>query len=292
MNFNADEIKLKAYAKINLSLYITGTRQDGYHLLDSVFLPVSIYDEITVKKSVTGISIKCGKNIPADKRNTAYKAAKLVMEAAGTGGAEIKIRKNIPIMAGLGGGSADAAAVLIGMNELYKLDMNKEKLAGIGLEIGADVPFFLGTVAARVRGIGEMVTPLEINKPIHMVIIKPEADLSTADVYRKYDEISNGGTGDCGKLIAALDANDLSGAAGLLHNDLQPAAELLCPDIKEAAEFLWSNGAFAAMMTGSGSCVFGIYDSESAARAAAGRYSGCGKAYAARSVNRPVIKVV
>ena len=292
MNFARDKIKLKAYAKINLALYITGIRRDGYHLLDSVFVPVGIYDEITIKKAGSGINIKCGKDIPPDERNTACKAAKLIAEAADINGVDIEIKKNIPVMAGLGGGSADAAAVLIGINELYGLDMDRETLAGMGLEIGADVPFFLGEGASRVRGIGEIAAPVEMKNPIHMVIIKPEASLLTAEVYKKYDETAQDKAGDCDRLVESLKGNDLSRIAALLHNDLQAVAEILCPAISASAVFLKSNGAFGAIMTGSGSCVLGIFASESHARGAVENYRGNGKAYAARSVKRPVSEII
>ena len=292
MDFKKNKIKLQAYAKINLSLYITGKREDGYHLLDSVFSLIDIYDKIIIKKGFSGINIKCDKNIPADESNTAYKAAKLVMEKADIDGVDIKIKKNIPVMAGLGGGSSDAAAVLVGMNELYNLNLDKKTLAEMGLKIGADVPFFLGEGAARVQGIGEKIKPIMFNKSTDLVIVMPDKALSTAEVYKKHDEIYKNTTGDCGRLIARLKKNDFSKVFSLLHNDLQKAAELLCPDISASVGFLQSNGAEAAIMTGSGSCVFGIFNNRREARTAVKRYFGNGKAYTAQSVQRPIKQVL
>ena len=288
MKMDKDKIKLTAYAKINLALYITGLRADGYHLLDSVFVPVGIYDEVTVKKANSGIKLSCDAGIPLDGRNTAYKAAEILMRNRGIPGADIAIKKNIPSMAGLGGASSDAAAVIIGLNELYHLDMNEKELAETGLEVGADVPFFLGAGAARVRGIGEKISLVMMGAELDLVIIKPDGALSTPEVYKAYDEMRGHHGGSCSRLAEALESGSIAQIAGLIENSLQAAAAKIYPGITEPIGFLEKNGALVASMTGSGSCVFGIFESGEAARDAAAKYAGGGKAYAVKTVGRPV----
>jgi len=283
-----NEIKLKAYAKINLCLYITGVRKDGYHLLDSVFVPISIYDEITIRKNTSGININCEADIPIDERNTAYKAAKLIMEDADIDGVDIEIKKNIPTMAGLGGGSADAVAVLKGMNILFDLNIEDKKLSEMGLCIGADVPFFLGKGAARVQGIGEILTSIKIKEDLNLVIVKPQKALSTIDVYKKYDEMAYKTNGNSIELIQALGKGDLYGICQRLKNDLEQAAIELCPEVKSSINLLKKNGAVDALMTGSGSCVFGIFESKSMAEKAVKKLSAETKAHLAHSISCPV----
>ncbi len=283
MNSKMDEIKIKAYAKINLSLYITGIRDDGYHLLDSVFVPISLYDEITIKKEGSGISVKCDQDIPTDQRNTAFKAASLIMEKANIGGVAIEINKNIPVMAGLGGGSADAAAVLYGMNSLFDINIKDEMLKELGLQIGADVPFFLSEGAARVQGIGEIITPIKISNPLDLILIKPKQSLSTKEVYKKYDETYGEHSGSCEELSFTLEKKGLKDISKFLKNDLQKAAVKLCPEVQNAIDFLKERGALGALMTGSGSCVFGIFKDEDMAKKTASQYTEEGRAYVAKT---------
>ena len=191
-------------------------------------------------------------------------------------------------MAGLGGGSSDAAAVLIGINELFELNIPSETLAEIGLIIGADVPFFLGKGAARVCGIGEELSSVEIKDTIYLALVKPEKSLSTVDVYKKYDELKNVSGEGSQELIAALKLGDMDAIASSLKNDLEAAAGSMCHEVTEAIEYLVEHGAAAAQMTGSGSCVFGVFRSSETARKAASDYNLNGKAYYAQSVKNPV----
>ncbi len=282
-----NNVALKAYAKINLSLYVTGVRDDGYHLIDSVFVPVNIYDRIEVEKAEE-ISIHSSDDIPLDENNTAYKAAQLFMEKYGTKGARITIKKGIPSMAGLGGGSSDAAAVLIAMNELYGTESVSGELLELGEKVGADVPFFLGSGAARVEGIGEKIKPIDMDIKLWLVLIKPYESLSTANVYMKYNFNLNEERGNSDKLVRALENGDLNGICSNLNNDLERPATLICSEVKESLDFLMENEAMAAGMTGSGSCVFGIFANADMARNAMLNYYGGGTVYLAISKRRTV----
>ncbi len=284
---NKNQITLKAYAKINLSLHIKGTRDDGYHLLDSVFVPINIYDEIVVKKAET-ITLQSNADIPLDENNTAYKAASVFAKEYNTGAARIEINKRIPTMAGLGGGSADAAAVLMAMNEIYGVGASAKELAKLGESIGADVPFFLSEGASRVQGIGNMVEPIDMNIKLHMLILKPYESLNTKVVYNKYDFYPTKESGDSEKLIQALEKGNLRDVCNNVQNDLEKPAISICSEIRECLHFLDENEAVASGMTGSGSCVFGIFANANAARDAMLNYYGAGKSFIAFSKRRAI----
>lgn len=284
-----DSIKIAAYAKVNLALYIIGLRQDGYHLLDSVMMPIDLYDIITIKKSGSGINIMCDEDIPTDATNTSYKAAQFIIdEYTDIEGVDINIEKNIPSMAGLGGGSADAAATLIGMDVLFNLPKNHQKLLEMAAKIGADVPFFMGDGTSRVQGIGEVLTPISYTQKMHMCLIKPNVSLSTPVVYKKYDQMQRGYNGDCDALIHELQFGDAQSISGHLRNDLQMPAVDIHPVLNNDIAYLKNNGALNAMMTGSGSCVFGIFSDKETAVKAANNYKGNGKSYYASSTPNPI----
>ena len=201
---------LKAYAKINLTLDICGKREDGYHIIDSVFQSVGIFDVIEVKKD-NKISVLC--EGAQGENNIAFTAAKEFFGFTGIkGGADVKITKNIPMVAGLGGGSADAAAVIIALNKIYGTALTKNQMTEIAVKCGADVPFFLYGGTARVRGIGEIVTPLQFIGDFYALTVKSGDKKSTADMYKKLDNMPalNGVTDEfikllsCGEKTAAL----------------------------------------------------------------------------------------
>ena len=176
---------IKANAKINLTLDIIGRRADGYHLIDSVFQSIGLFDTVTVEKSKK-ISVLCAGI--GEKENIAFKAAAEFFKYTGiTGGTDIKIDKNIPVRAGLGGGSADAAAVIIALNGIYNTALSKGEMAKIALKCGADVPFFIYGGTARVGGVGERVEPLSYAGGYYAVLIKAGEKQSTADMYNRLD---------------------------------------------------------------------------------------------------------
>ena len=229
---------MKAYAKLNLSLKIVGRREDGYHLLRSEMVKIDLCDEVGVSLSASDeptVELTCSdKSLPCDRKNTAVKAAYGYMEASGIScRAEIDIRKNIPSGAGLGGASADAAAVLKAMEEKYSA-LGREKLTALAARIGADVPFALYGLHADVGGIGEKLRELE-SVGLAMVLCKPERSLSTAAVFARYD----------------LDP------CRWQDNDLYPAALSLCPELDEISRAMESLG-LKARMSGSGSTMFAL----------------------------------
>lgn len=245
-------MKIKANAKINFSLSVCGKREDGYHLIDTVMHSVSLYDTVFIEKA-DEISVNCG-DMPQEE-NIAYKAAKLFFETTkSVGGANIKIEKQIPLSAGLGGGSADAAAVLLGLNKFYNMNLSYETLCEMAVKLGADVPFFIKGGCMRSEGIGEILTPATpLNKG---VILLAKADLkpSTAEMYRRLDE-NKTVLANTEAVLKAIEENDLIKLSKNLYN----AFETVWPQSKVKAELLKTD-AVAVALTGSGPTWFAIFD--------------------------------
>lgn len=247
-------MKLYAYAKLNLALKIIGQRPDGYHELDMVMQRISLHDEVSVDKS-EGITVRCDTHLPPD--NTLFKAATLFFETTGIrGGADLFVQKNIPEQAGMGGGSSDGATVLMALNELYAAGLTKVELIELGKKIGADVPFFIEGGCARAQGTGDILTPLRNNMDCVYLLAKPAAGVGTKDAYSMYHQCAKQDI-DINRTIKAIQDGDIAAYAMAAGNDLAPAALRLCPDILRIQNEM-SNAA-AALVTGSGSCVFGIY---------------------------------
>ena len=274
-------IQERAYAKINLTLGVTGKRADGYHTLDSLMLTTSLADEVTVTRSREVIVTATGMLLPY--RNTLRAAAERCRALTGRG-ARIHVYKHIPAEAGLGGGSADAAAVLRAMQRLYG-EVEERDLYDIALRVGADVPFCLKDGLCRARGIGELHEPLPLGAPLHLVIAKPAAGVSTGALFsaltlpRPQPETA--------RAMQALASGDAQALAKLLYNALEPSAVALVPQIGRLIDELLHLGALGARMTGSGSAVFGLFASEEAAARAATvirSHADCAFAAAVRSV--------
>ena len=261
---------VQAFAKINWSLDITGVREDGYHLMDMLMQPVSLADEITLKPSDT-ISITTGGYPPsrADETNLAWRAASALKAYTGCPkGVSIHVQKSIPIGAGMGGGSSDAAGVLYGLNRLWKTGLSAEVLEQIGLSLGADVPFALRGGLSRTRGIGEILENFENKYNYWLVVIQPCAGLSTAKVFSLWKEETPSSRPDTDAALSALETGDFSFLCGSIGNVLQPVASRLRPEIEKACDALLREGASAARMTGSGSAVFGVFRNAAAAEKA------------------------
>ena len=263
-------VTASAWAKINLTLSITGKRKDGFHTLESVMQTVSFADTVSVKKIPSGICLHCSDPaLPKNQDNLAYRAAKYYLEETKVkGGCEITLIKSVFSGAGLGGGSADAAAVLRCMETLFCGGANLEKLAA---HCGADVPFCLNPQTAFCEGIGEVITPLSFpnKRAVFAVIAQGKNTLSTPEVYRAYDHTANEKRAlspNKSTVIQAIQSGDLQKIASVMHNDLELPAIVLCPDIAVLKDALLQNGAVAAQMTGSGSAVFGLFDIEKSAR--------------------------
>ncbi|MDY0212945.1 MAG: 4-(cytidine 5'-diphospho)-2-C-methyl-D-erythritol kinase [Desulfuromonadaceae bacterium] len=257
-----------APAKINLCLHVLGRRADGYHDLCMLMQKVSLYDEVWVGlRNDPLVRVQCdGVTPPAGSENIAARAARAVLQHDPSGrGVDIRIVKHIPVAAGLGGGSSDAAAVLLALNNLLGLGLRSEILAYEALKLGADVPFFLGRSPAWAEGVGERLTPVESSLPAcHYILVNPGLPVSTAEVYANVQSYSEWCTvGKCPETIEAL--------AQLLHNDLQLAACRLAPQVEVVMQRLLECGASGVLMSGSGPTVFGVFAHESVARDGARR---------------------
>ncbi|RZI77709.1 MAG: 4-(cytidine 5'-diphospho)-2-C-methyl-D-erythritol kinase [Variovorax sp.] len=244
---------LPAPAKLNLFLHITGRRDDGYHLLQSVFMLIDWADTLHVELRRDGGLSREDLTSPLPEDDLILRAARALQKFARPGlGAHIAIDKQIPAQAGMGGGSSDAATCLLALNRLWDLRLPRSTLAAIGLSLGADVPFFIGGRHAWVEGIGERMTPVDLPSA-RFIVVKPTAGIDTRSIFMASD------------LERATPAAILSGfAAGHIdqtyefgHNDLQPVAQRLCPEVSEAIRWLGDQG-FKARMTGSGSAVFAL----------------------------------
>ncbi len=256
---------IEAHAKVNWSLNITGRRSDGYHLVDMILQRVALHDTLEVlpaDRLSLALAGESSVKVSADGSNLILKAALALKEHTGISrGAAFTLTKRIPAGAGMGGGSADAAAAFLALNRLWGLNLPMEKLEALALPLGADIPFCLHTEAMRVRGIGETLTPLPSLPKRHMVILKGTAGLDTGSVYRQYD-LGEGKTDyDHERAAAALLSPDGS-LRDCLTNVLESPARALCPRIGDDIRRLYEAGASFAQMTGSGSAVYGVFADE------------------------------
>ncbi len=236
-----------APAKLNLFLHITGRRDDGYHLLQSVFMLIDWCDTLHFDVRPDGQLSREDLTLPLPADDLVLRAARALQTASGTSaGAHIAIDKTIPAQAGMGGGSSDAASTLLALNRLWGLNWPLAKLLPIGLSLGADIPFFLRGHNAWVEGIGEQITPISV-PPSHFVVLKPNAGLETARIFREQGLKRDTETATMTDF--AVHPFDFG------RNDLQPVAQALCPEIDQALQWLSSFG-LSPRMTGSGSAVF------------------------------------
>ncbi len=266
-----DTVTLKALAKINLGLDVLGRRENGYHDVRMVMQTIYLYDNVTMEKTEeAGIQLECNLfYLPVDETNIAYKAAKLLMDEFNIKeGVRIVLDKHIPVAAGLAGGSANAAAVLVGMNRLFSLGLSQEDLMKRGVTLGADVPYCVmrGTVLAE--GIGEILTPLSPLPKCYVLIAKPGISVSTKTVYEKLDSQEITEHPDIDGILEGLDKQDIYKVAFSMGNVLETVTIGDYPIIEEIKDVMKENGALNAMMSGSGPTVFGIFDDRSKAKQA------------------------
>jgi 4-diphosphocytidyl-2-C-methyl-D-erythritol kinase len=263
-------LKISAFAKVNLYLDIIGKRSDGYHELVTLMCPIALSDTISLKFDTADISVSCNHpNVPEGPKNIAHTAARRffrAFEGSRQPGVHIDIDKNIPVGAGLGGGSSNAAAVLTGLNQHFNSPLSRKCLIQIGKTLGSDVPFFLHDTPAIATGLGDIITPFQGLPPYPIVLIYPGYLLPTPDVYKNFKlgltKLEKIHTKNIFKLDWRTNVDEL------LFNALETSAFELCPEIAAAKEKLMESGAAGALMTGSGSSVFGIYnDPETAERA-------------------------
>ncbi len=258
-------LHLKAYAKLNLALDVTGRREDGYHMVRMVMQSVRLYDRVSMARNHSGkILLKTNlAYLPTDERNLVYKAIDLLRrEYDITEGVSVTIDKHIPVAAGLAGGSSDAAAALIGMNHLFKLGIRQKELMRYGLSLGADIPFCIMRGTALAEGIGEILTPLPPIPPCWFVLVKPAFSMSTRFVYQNLvlDESTLHPPVD--DMCKAIHSGDLDKIVDSMGNVLEQVTAAHFPDILRIKEELVRQGARASLMSGSGSTVFGIFDDE------------------------------
>ncbi len=261
-------MRLLAPAKINLGLRILGRREDGYHLLESLFVPIDLADRVAIESCDTRrVDFHLESDVPGvpgDGSNLVVRAALAFLAAAGMeAGLRLVLEKQIPAAAGLGGGSSDAAAVLRGLARIYPDAISPEGLRELALRLGADVPYFLDPRPALVTGIGEEIVPIPGIPVFSLLLVHPGVPLATPDVYRAYRTSGASLTpvpaGSTIRRIRALREGGDHALAELLENDLEPTAGKLCPRILELREVIEGNGALAVGMSGSGPTVFGIF---------------------------------
>ncbi len=267
-----DKTTQRAYAKINIGLDVLRRRADGYHEVKMIMQTVDIYDELVLeRRKEPGIELRMDNSeLPSGGDNLICRAADLLfLEKKITGGVNISLTKRIPIAAGMAGGSADAAAALRGVNELFDLGYSLKELQALGVGLGADIPYCLAGGTMLSEGIGEILTPLPAPPSAHLVIAKPDINVSTAFVYGNLHADSLAWHPDIDGMIAALQKGDLDGITGRLGNVLETVTVKAHPVIEQIKELLRKQGAENALMSGSGPTVFGIFkEKETAARAA------------------------
>lgn len=265
-----DMLTRRAYAKINLGLDVVGRLENGYHQVRMIMQTVGIYDVLTFEAAEKGIHISTDREeLSAGEDNLVYKAARLLMEAGCVkAGVNIHLEKHIPIAAGMAGGSSDAAAALLGLNELFGLGFSQEQLRQMGVRIGADVPYCVmgGTVLAE--GIGELLTPLLPAPNCALLIARPDIQVSTKYVYEHLDAGEVCQHPDIDGMRRAIESGSLTGIAKRLGNVLETVTVEAFPVIAQIKREMRSCGALGSLMSGSGPTVFGIYDSQAQAQAA------------------------
>lgn len=253
-------IRARAFAKINWTLQVTGVRDDGYHLLNMVMQSVSLHDTLILEPA-NRLSLHVeGSELAADEHNLVIRAARMLMNRfPHVPGARMTLKKRIFEQAGMGGGSADCAAALVGLSRLWNLPLTLSQLEGMGARLGADVPFCVRGGLQMVSGIGEKLQPLPSGVPIHLIAAHPGAGLSTPEIFRAWDRAPVYLSTDARLTAQAIQNGDLHALARRMGNALQPAAVERLPVIQNMIDDLKEAGALAAQMTGSGSAVIGFF---------------------------------
>ena len=275
-----DKSELKAYGKINIGLDVIRKREDGYHDLDMIMQTVGVYDDVIISRKdgtqTYEIEVSTDADVlPNDKGNLAFMAAKVLMEAYDIKAkVKIHINKRIPIAGGMAGGSADCAAVLRGVNQLFQLGLTDEQLQEYGVKLGADVPYCIVGGTKRAQGIGEILTDLPTPPKCYVIIAKPDAFVSTKFVYSHIRPAQIENHPDIDGIIESIKAGDLYGMCEKIANVMEDVTIPEYPIIQKVKDILKSNGAVNALMSGSGPTVFGIYDDEEKAKQSMDALSG------------------
>jgi 4-diphosphocytidyl-2-C-methyl-D-erythritol kinase len=287
----SEAIRIKSYAKLNLFLEITGKREDGYHLLKSVMQSVSLFDILEFYFSEgDGIEIISDKEgIPLDEKNLIWKSIEAFYANAKDAERKkitVKLTKSIPAMAGMAGGSSNAAAALMAMNEIYHRPFSEDKLCQIGAKIGADVPFCIMGGTVLCEGIGDKMSRLPALNDCCFAVVKPEISISTPEAYKKFDNMQIDIKPNYSGFIEGIENNDLSLMSKSMYNSLEYACAI--KEIEDIKDRFLQNGAVNAMMTGSGSAVFGVFNDKAIAEDAVKKFED----YAYKGVFTPENKGV
>jgi len=270
-------LEKQSHCKVNLLLNILGKRPDGFHELETVMQPIAVMDRIEIARRPAGIELTCSEpTLPTDNRNLVYRAAELFLKGlAVKDGVKLHLEKRIPLAAGLGGGSGNAAITLLGLNELFGEPASSQQVANMAAQLGSDVPFFLQPQAALATGRGEKIEPLgdlSALKDHAVLLIHPGFGISTAWAYQslvRFPQALNGTLGRAAKLVRLLRGSDLAAAGREFYNSLEAPALEKYPLLLLFQEFLREHGAVSTLMSGSGSTTFGIFRTLPAAEAAA-----------------------
>ena len=270
-------LEKQSHCKVNLLLNILGKRPDGFHELETVMQPIAVMDRIEIARRPAGIELTCSEpTLPTDNRNLVYRAAELFLKGlAVKDGVKLHLEKRIPLAAGLGGGSGNAAITLLGLNELFGEPASSQQVAAMAAQLGSDVPFFLQPQAALATGRGEKIEPLgdlSALKDHAVLLIHPGFGISTAWAYQslvRFPQALNGTLGRAAKLVRLLRGSDLAAAGREFYNSLEAPALEKYPLLLLFQEFLREHGAVSTLMSGSGSTTFGIFRTLPAAEAAA-----------------------
>ncbi|MGA9453780.1 MAG: 4-(cytidine 5'-diphospho)-2-C-methyl-D-erythritol kinase [Verrucomicrobiia bacterium] len=273
-------LERKSPCKVNLLLNILGQRPDGYHELETVMHPVNLFDEIRFARGGDGIQLTCNEPaLPVDSKNLVYQAADAFLKLHHLrDGVRIHLQKRIPLAAGLGGGSGNAATTLLALNELFDQPLLTAKLNELAASLGSDVPFFLQPRPALATGRGEQIQPLDFFPALRgkaFLLIHPGFGISTVWAYQslaRFPAALNGRRGRAEKLVALLQAGDLRAASGEFFNALEAPVLEKYPVLALFQEFLRANGALAALLSGSGSTTFAIAENVAAAESLAGKF--------------------
>ena len=259
-----NSIDLKSRAKINLSIDVLGKRDDGYHIVDMIMQTIDLYDNLKITK-IDGDFIKIksnSKDIPLNQNNIVYKAADILKKRFNIkDGVEIYIQKNIPVAAGMAGGSSNAAAVLVGLNKVWNLGLSESQLKEIGLQLGADVPFCITGGSALAQGIGEELTNIHgLSENVNILVCKPDIFVSTKEVYQSLDMNKVQKRPKNEKLIESLKNDDIKYVCENMVNVLEEVTASKHKEIKQIESVMMKNKALGSMMSGSGPTVFGLFD--------------------------------
>lgn len=255
------EIVIESYGKINLGLDVLYKREDGYHEINTIMQQINLSDSLVIREIEGDIELDCNnRELPLDSTNLVYRAWKKIQEKTGIKkGIQVIIQKNIPIAAGLAGGSSNAAAVLKGLNELWDLKLSVEELREIGVEIGADVPYCIIGGTAFAEGIGEKLTRLKPFKDKNLLLINPGIGVSTAEVYKSL-KLTEKRRMDVKKIISSIEKDDIKSVAENIINVMEDVVIEKNPIISEIKKDMMSLGALNPLMSGSGPTVFGLFD--------------------------------